>query len=183
MIFEIISIPEILSGVNLHIFCIFSICQCLWKARGEGDWEMVGIGQEGCQLGRIALSSFFFFNVEQFCHNIAFLFIYFFIYVFIFGCFVSFLLCTGCLQLQRVGDTLPCGAWASHCSCFSCCGEWALERRLSSCGTRAQLLHGMWDLPGPGLEPMSPALAGGLLTTALPGYLYLYLYLYIFVYI
>ena len=34
-------------------------------------------------------------------------------------------------------------------------------RRLSSCGSRAQLLRGMWDLPRPGLEPMSPALAGG----------------------
>ena len=27
----------------------------------------------------------------------------------------------------------------------------------------------MWDLPGPGLEPISPALAGGFLTTAPPG--------------
>ena len=27
----------------------------------------------------------------------------------------------------------------------------------------------MWDLPGPGLEPMSPALAGGFLATAPPG--------------
>ena len=27
----------------------------------------------------------------------------------------------------------------------------------------------MWDLPGPGLEPMSPALAGGFSTTAPPG--------------
>ena len=27
----------------------------------------------------------------------------------------------------------------------------------------------MWDLPGPGLEPMAPALAGGFLTTAPPG--------------
>ena len=27
----------------------------------------------------------------------------------------------------------------------------------------------MWDLPGPGLEPVSAALAGGFLTTALPG--------------
>ena len=27
----------------------------------------------------------------------------------------------------------------------------------------------MWDLPGPGLEPESPALAGGFLTTAPPG--------------
>ncbi|KAJ8782227.1 hypothetical protein J1605_010206 [Eschrichtius robustus] len=27
----------------------------------------------------------------------------------------------------------------------------------------------MWDLPGPGLEPVSPALAGRLSTTAPPG--------------
>ena len=42
-------------------------------------------------------------------------------------------------------------------------------RRLSSCGARAQLLRGMWDLPRPGLEPMSPALAGRFSTTAPPG--------------
>ena len=42
-------------------------------------------------------------------------------------------------------------------------------RRLSSCGSRAQLLHGMWDPPGPGLEPVSPALAGRFSTTAPPG--------------
>ena len=33
-------------------------------------------------------------------------------------------------------------------------------RRLNNCGSQAQLLRGMWDLPRPGLEPMSPALAG-----------------------
>ena len=42
-------------------------------------------------------------------------------------------------------------------------------RRLSSCGSRAQLLHGMWDLPRPGLVPVSPALAGTFSTTAPPG--------------
>ena len=42
-------------------------------------------------------------------------------------------------------------------------------RRLSSCGSWAQLLHGMWDLPGPGLELVSPALAGRFSTTAPPG--------------
>ena len=42
-------------------------------------------------------------------------------------------------------------------------------RRLSSCGARAQLLRGTWDLPRPGLEPVSPALAGKLSTTAPPG--------------
>ena len=41
--------------------------------------------------------------------------------------------------------------------------------RLSSCGSRAQLLRGMWDPPGPGLKPVSPALAGRLSTTVPPG--------------
>ena len=47
--------------------------------------------------------------------------------------------------LQRVGATLRCGARASHCSGFSCCGAQALgpwasvavARGLSSFGTRA----------------------------------------------
>ena len=42
-------------------------------------------------------------------------------------------------------------------------------RRLSSCGSRGQLLRGMWDLPRPGLEPVSPALAGRFSATAPPG--------------
>ena len=42
-------------------------------------------------------------------------------------------------------------------------------RRLSNCGSRAHLLRGMWDPPGPGLEPVSPALAGRLSTTVPPG--------------
>ena len=49
-------------------------------------------------------------------------------------------------------------------------GEHRLQtRRLSNCGPWAQLLRGMWDLPRPGLEPMSPALAGRFSTTAPPG--------------
>ena len=42
-------------------------------------------------------------------------------------------------------------------------------RRLSNCGSRAQSLRGMWDLPRPGLERVSPALAGRPSTTAPPG--------------
>ena len=41
--------------------------------------------------------------------------------------------------------------------------------RLSSCGAWAQLLRGMWDPPRPGLEPVSPPLAGRFSTTAPPG--------------
>ena len=78
-----------------------------------------------------------------------------YLFVFIFGCVGSSLQCVGFslwLLLQSTG---------SRCAGFSSCGLWALEHRLNSCGT--------WDLPGPGLEPMSPALAGGFLTTAPPG--------------
>ena len=74
---------------------------------------------------------------------------------------------------------------------FSSCGKWgplfiavrgpltitaslAVEHRLqtcrlSNCGSQAQLLRSMWDLPRPGLEPVSPALAGRFSTTAPPG--------------
>ena len=38
----------------------------------------------------------------------------------------------------------------------------------------------MWDLPGPGLEPVSPALAGGFLTTAPPGRPLLLFYVLVF---
>ena len=36
---------------------------------------------------------------------------------------------------------------------------------LSSCGTQAELLHGVWNLPRPGVGPGSPALAGRFFTT------------------
>ena len=143
------------------------------------------------------------FYKQYVCNNIPFLFflINFFL-KFIFGCFGSSLLRAGFLQLGRAGATLRCGVRASHCSGFSCCGAqalgaWAslvvarglsncgsqvLECRLSSCGAQAQLHHGMWDLPGPGLEPVSPALAGGFLTTVPPGELPFFFFQFVFLY-
>ena len=44
------------------------------------------------------------------------------------------------------------------------CSSQGLGHKLNSCGTWANLLHGMWDLPRPGIEPMSLALAGGFFT-------------------
>ena len=83
-----------------------------------------------------------------------------------------FLRCTGfslrCLLLLRSTALRAQASVVVACG-LSSCGLRALEFRLSSCGTQAQLVHGMWDLPGPGLELMSPALAGGFLTTAPPG--------------
>ena len=51
---------------------------------------------------------------------------------------------------------------------LSSCTSGALEHRLNS-GMWAQLLCCMRDLPGPGMGPVPPALAGGFLTTEPPG--------------
>ena len=89
----------------------------------------------------------------------------------------------------RAGATLGCSSRAFHCDGFFCCGAWAVGWRasvviahgLSSCGSWA-LEHraDTWwrtslvalrhvGLPGPGIEPMSPALACKFLTTEPPG--------------
>ena len=71
-----------------------------------------------------------------------------------------------------------CGKWGplfiAVCGPLTIAASLATEhrlqtRRLSNCGSWAQPLRGMWDPPGPGLEPASPALAGRLPTTAPPG--------------
>ena len=41
----------------------------------------------------------------------------------------------------------------------------------------------MWDLPGPGLEPVAPALAGGFLSTAPAGKPLLLFYIELILYI
>ena len=87
------------------------------------------------------------------------------LFIYFFGCVGSLLQCAGfslrwLLLLRSTG---------SRHTGFSSCGLQALERRLSSCGAQALLLSGMWDLPGPGIEPVSPALAGGFLATVPPG--------------
>ena len=66
----------------------------------------------------------------------------------------------GLLLLRSMGSRL---------TGFSSCGSRALEHSLTSCDTQAWLLRGMWDLPGSGLKPVSPPLAGGFLTTVSPG--------------
>ena len=48
-------------------------------------------------------------------------------------------------------------------------GSRAPELGHLSCGSPAWILCGTWDLPGPGIEPVSLALQGGFLATGLPG--------------
>ena len=61
------------------------------------------------------------------------------------------------------GDYSGCGECASHSGGFSCCRAQPLDCGLRSCG--AQLPPGMWRLPEPGTEPISPVLAGRYLTS------------------
>ena len=80
-----------------------------------------------------------------------YLFIYFWLHcVFVAACRLSLVAASG-------------GYSSLRCTGFSL--RWLLlwstgSRRVgfSSCGARASLLCGMWDLPGPELEPVSPAL-------------------------
>ena len=61
-------------------------------------------------------------------------------------------------------------AQASHCRVSLVVGH-----RLSNCDSQALVqedlnkLHGMWNLPRPGMEPMTPTLAGRFLSSVPPG--------------
>ena len=89
---------------------------------------------------------------------------------------VIFLMCL-VLIFSSVGSSLlPLGspylqrAWASHCSGFCCCRGQALGgAAFSSCGTCTWLPFDPWNLPRPGIDPVSPALAGRFLAIGPPG--------------
>ena len=92
------------------------------------------------------------------------------------GCARSSLLHLDFLRLWQAGATLHCNVRASHCGVFSGCRARApgaqasavVAHEISGCGAQAQLLHGMWNLPGPGMEPIFLTLVGGFLSTGPP---------------
>ena len=89
-----------------------------------------------------------------FLKELLYLFIYLFIYL--------FLAVLGLRFCARAFSS--CGKWGPLFIAVrrpltiaaSLVAEHRLQTRsLSNCGSRAQSLHGMWDLPRPGLEPVS----------------------------
>ena len=95
-----------------------------------------------------------------------------FLHLFIFVDAGSWLLCelsSSCSVRASHCGGFCCRAQAVGCTGFCSCGSQALEHRLSSHGTRASLVPGMWDVPRSGMEPTTPALAGGFFTTEPPG--------------
>ena len=117
------------------------------------------------------VNNIYFFNF------IATLFIYLFIYLFIFGCVGSSVRARAFSSCGKRGPLFIAvrgPLFIAVCGPFTIAappvaGHRLQTRRLNSCGSRAQPLPGMWDPPRPGLEPVSPALAGRLPTTAPPG--------------
>ena len=131
-------------------------------------------------------SLFFFFLIFfLFIYLFIFLIATLFIYLFIFGCVGSsvrarafsgygkrgplFIAVRGPLFIAVQGPLFIAVRGPLTIAAPPVAGHRLQTRRLSSCGSRAQALRGMWDPPRPGLEPVSPALAGRLSTTAPPG--------------
>ena len=96
----------------------------------------------------------------------------------VFGCAPSPSLCVGFLSRQWARAPLRWGGRASPCGGFSCRSAQALGRILQPVGSRAPSQQ-LWrtdlvaprhvDLPRPEVEPVSPALADGFLSTGPPG--------------
>ena len=141
------------SGVRGRLFSIY-----------PGVLSLLNFGSSVTMKGT---AYFFFFNF------IATLFIYFFI----FGCVGSSVRARafssygkwGPLFITVQGPLFIAVRGPFTIAAPPVAGHRLQTHRLSSCGSRAQLVHGMWDLPRPGLEPVSPALAGRFSTTAPPG--------------
>ena len=62
---------------------------------------------------------------------------------------------------------VPASVAAAHG--LSTCGSWVLEHWLNSCVQELSGSAACGNLPGSGIEPVSPALVGGLFTTEPPG--------------
>ena len=90
-------------------------------------------------------------------------------YLFIFGCVGSSFCARAPSSCGERGPPFTAARWPPTVAASPVAEHRPQTHRLSRCGSRAQPLRGMWDPPGPGLEPVCPALAGRLPTTAPPG--------------
>ena len=109
------------------------------------------------------------FNIIVKMPGVGLFFFFLIIYLFVFDCTRTWLLCGLFSSCGELGLLSSCGVRASHCGGFSCCGTWAHASVVGHVGSTAQLLPGIWDLPDPEIELMSPALADGFFTTEPPG--------------
>ena len=84
--------------------------------------------------------------------------------------FIYYFDCAGSSLLRIFSSSSKQGLpFTEVCGLVIAVASLAVEHRLNSCGSWAQLFWSVWYLPGPQIEPESPALAGGFLTTEPPG--------------
>ena len=115
-----------------------------------------------------SIVSFLFFVF--FSLHIIYLFIYLFILINLFLAVLGLRFCARAFSSCGKQGPLFIAVRGPLTTAASPVAEHRLQvRRLSSCGSRAQLLRSTRDPPRPGLEPVSPALAGRLSTTVPPG--------------
>ena len=136
-----------------------SVRLCL---KGENDAAWLPVWNPFQITHKTPQYSFFFFF--QIYHSFLYLFIYLFLAV------LGLNFCERAFSSCGERGPLPVAASGPLTVVASLVAEHKLQTHtLSSCGLGAQSLRGMWDPPGPGLEPMFPALAGRLSTTVPPG--------------
>ena len=112
----------------------------------------------------------FFFQTPIVLEHLLFYFILFILFIYLFLAALGLRFCVRAFSSCGKRGPLFIAVRGPLTITASVFAEHRLQtRRLSSCGSRAQLLRGMWDPPRPGLEPVSPALAGRFSTTAPPG--------------
>ena len=103
-------------------------------------------------------------------------FTYLKIFFFIYGSAGFLLLCGLFSSCNNLGLVFSCYAWASLAEEHGLSGTWCsvvAAHGLNSCGASDYLLHSIQDLPRPGIEPVSPALASGFFITEAPAKSYL----------
>ena len=110
-------------------------------------------------------SLFSFFSNQSVCGRLTFFFLFFFLTGLGLHCFVQ------AFQLQHMGSKAR-GLQELQLTGPRVLGlqysAWALDHWLSSCGSHAQLICRMYNLPRPGIEPMFPVWAGRFISTAPP---------------
>ena len=130
-------------------------------------WRSLQATVHGVAKSQTRLSDFTF---TLCCNNItsdSTIFKDLFIYFWLCWVFVATRAFSSCSEWELFSS---CCAQAAHCPGFCCSRVWALEcAGFGSCVAGSQSPSGMWDLPGPGIKPVSSVLAGELPTTGLPG--------------
>ena len=150
-------------GLSTHVSDFEFWWLCLHRLRNGSTFpRSVPFSREGWISLRNAWASgdtLFFLNLFTYL-----LFIYFWLLS------VSIAACIFSLLVESEGYSLVAVRAPYHRDGFSCWGTQALEcAGFISGDTQAQLPCGTWNLPGQGIEPVFPALAGRFLTIGPPG--------------